>query len=186
MVFDHVDIEHKIMKFCCYHSISSCFPAKGKSKRHKHKDINEKGKAKEGSDMDLFVEEAATPQPAPVVPKEPTPAPVAEVNNVDQKTKTDKPALKVEIKVEESDAAKVQEKNEKNDEKNDEKSHDEPNETNNKITVHKKEKTAADSPYEYKEGKWSCWHGVHWPKFKVIMSTFNHHLPLLGKYSLTP
>jgi hypothetical protein len=23
-------------------------------------------------------------------------------------------------------------------------------------------------------------------EFKVIMSTFNHHLPLLGKYSLTP
>jgi hypothetical protein len=23
-------------------------------------------------------------------------------------------------------------------------------------------------------------------KLKVIMSTFNHHLPLLGKYSLTP
>jgi hypothetical protein len=26
---------------------------------------------------------------------------------------------------------------------------------------------------------------MNFQKFKVIMSTFDHHLPLLGKYSLT-
>ncbi|XP_064642911.1 eukaryotic translation initiation factor 4 gamma 1-like isoform X3 [Lineus longissimus] len=119
--------------------------AKSKSKRHK-KDLNEKGKTKEGTDMDLFVEEAATAKPVPVVVPEPTPAPVTEVNNVDQKLK-DKPALTVEINVEESNEAKVQEKNEKNDVK----SHDVP-ETNSKIGMPKKDKS---TDYDYKEETFS-------------------------------